>query len=167
MPRIEGAFLRSGRRMSDDKEPVKLKAEWPEMVAPLKYIYGQYWAQARLILAGVALVVFLSAIAGVTAPYLFSRLIDTMQAGTWGETIVWAFVGYGILFGLSQALSGMVNYMGKKSAESLNFIAGTAFFGRILRKTIAFFIDHNPAEIQQAKSRGQNAIRSETNTTQH
>jgi ATP-binding cassette subfamily B protein len=144
--------------MADDEEPAKLSAEWPEMVAPLKFIYGQYWKQARLILAGVAIVVFLSAVAGVTAPYLFSRLIDTMQAGTWGETIVWAFVGYGLLFGLSQALSGMVNYMAMMSAESLNFIAGTSFFERILRKTIAFFIEHNPAEIQQAKSRGQNAI---------
>ncbi|MDO8360547.1 MAG: ABC transporter ATP-binding protein, partial [Devosia sp.] len=69
-----------------------------------------------------------------------------------------AFVGYGILFGLSQALNGMVSYMAMMSAENLNFIAGTAFFERLLRKTVGFFIEYNPAEIQQAKSRGQNAV---------
>jgi len=102
--------------------------------------------------------VFGAAVAGIAGPYLFSRLIDTMQAGTWGEAIIWGFVGYGVLFGLSQALSGMVNYMAMMSAENLNFIAGTAFFSRLLKKTVGFFIEHNPAEIQQAKSRGQNAV---------
>ena len=63
-----------------------------------------------------------------------------------------------MLFGLSQALSGMVNYMAMMSAENLNFIAGTAFFSRLLKKTVCFFIEHNLAEIQQAKSRGQNAV---------
>ena len=32
------------------------------------------------------------------------------------------------------------------------------FVERLLRKEVAFFIEHNPAEIQSAKSRGQNAI---------
>jgi ABC-type multidrug transport system fused ATPase/permease subunit len=52
----------------------------------------------------------------------------------------------------------MVNYLAVMTSENLNFIAGTAFFERLLKKTINFFIDYNPAEIQQAKSRGQNAV---------
>jgi ABC-type multidrug transport system fused ATPase/permease subunit len=128
------------------------------MAAPLGYIYRRYFAEARLLLVGVALIVFLSAVAGIAAPYVFSRLIDTLRADRWGETIVWAFAGYGLLFGFSQALSNMTNYMAMMSAENLNFIAGTAFFERLLKKTINFFIDYNPAEIQQAKSRGQNAV---------
>ena len=135
-----------------------MEASWAEMLGPLRYIYTRYWQEARLLLAGVAVIVFCSSVAGIAAPYVFSRLIDTLRADSWGETIVWAFVGYGLLFGLSQALNGMVNYMAMMSAENLNFIAGTAFFQRLLKKTISFFIDYNPAEIQQAKSRGQNAV---------
>lgn len=144
-------------RGSSPEEP-QLDASWAEIKAPLGFIYGRYWAEAKGLLLLVAIIVFLSAVAGVAGPYLFSRLIDTMQAGSWGETIVWGFVGYGLLFGLSQALSGIVNYLAMMSAENLNFIAGTAFFTRLLRKTVGFFIEHNPAEIQQAKSRGQNAV---------
>ena len=121
----------------------------------LRALFARGEAAAR---RGRALIVFLSAVAGIAAPYVFSRLIDTLRADSWGETIVWAFAGYGLLFGLSQALNGMVNYMAMMSAENLNFIAGTAFFERLLKKTISFFIDYNPAEIQQAKSRGQNAV---------
>ena len=156
-----GARPRAGKnafRRGGPSEDPQMDASWPEIWAPLKYIYSRYWAEAKGLLALVAVIVFCSAVAGVAGPYLFSRLIDTMQAGSWGEAIVWGFVGYGLLFGLSQALSGMVNYMAMMSAENLNFIAGTAFFTRLLKKTVAFFIEYNPAEIQQAKSRGQNAV---------
>ena len=146
---------RGGPTNPNDKQ---LDATWPQMLAPMRYIYSRYFAEAKGLLVLVGTVVLFSAIAGIAGPYLFSRLIDTMQAGTWGETIIWGFVGYGILFGLSQALSNMVNYMAMMSAENLNFIAGTAFFQKLLKKTVAFFIEHNPAEIQQAKSRGQNAV---------
>lgn len=139
-------------------EEQPMDASWAEMLGPLSYIYRRYWGEAKLLLAGVAVIVFFSSVAGIAAPYVFSRLIDTLRADSWGEGIVWAFVGYGLLFGLSQALNGMVNYLAMMSAENLNFIAGTAFFERLLKKTINFFIDYNPAEIQQAKSRGQNAV---------
>jgi ABC-type multidrug transport system fused ATPase/permease subunit len=128
------------------------------MLAPLGYIYRRYWNEAKGLLALVACIVLLSSVAGIAAPYVFSRLIDTLRGDSWGETIVWAFAGYGLLFGLSQALSLMVNYLAVMTSENLNFIAGTAFFERLLKKTINFFIDYNPAEIQQAKSRGQNAV---------
>jgi ABC-type multidrug transport system fused ATPase/permease subunit len=144
------------RGATADEQP--MDASWAEMLDPLGYIYRRYWGEAKLLLAGVAVIVLFSSVAGIAAPYVFSRLVDTLRADSWGETIVWAFVGYGLLFGFSQALSSMVNYMAMMSAENLNFIAGTAFFERLLKKTINFFIDYNPAEIQQAKSRGQNAV---------
>ncbi len=146
------------RPRGSNPDDVLMEATWPEMLAPMAYIYRRYFHEARWLLAGVAIIVFFSAIAGVAAPYVFSRLIDALRSDSWGTTIVWAFVGYGVLFGISQALNGMVNYMAMMSAENLNFIAGTAFFERLLKKTITFFIDYNPAEIQQAKSRGQNAV---------
>src|SRR5687768_4421319 len=95
----KNAFRRGGT--ADEQQ---LDATWPEIWAPLKYIYSRYWAEAKGLLALVAMIVFCSAVAGIAGPYLFSRLIDTMQAGTWGEAIIWGFVGYGLLFGLSQAL---------------------------------------------------------------
>jgi len=154
-PRVGRNLFRPRGASTDEQQ---MDATWPEMLEPLGYIYRRYWAEAKLLLAGVAVIVFLSAVAGIAAPYVFSRLVNALRADSWGEQIIWAFVAYGILFGISQALSGMVNYMAMMSAENLNFIAGTAFFERLLRKTINFFIDYNPAEIQQAKSRGQNAV---------
>ena len=135
-----------------------MEASWAEMAGPLRYIYKRYWAEAKLLLAGVAVLVFLSSAAGIAAPYLFSRLIDALRTDSWGATIIWAFVAYGLLFGVTRALNNMVNYTAMMSAENLNFIAGTAFFERLLKKTVNFFIEYNPAEIQQAKSRGQNAV---------
>jgi ABC-type bacteriocin/lantibiotic exporter with double-glycine peptidase domain len=144
--------------MAENPKDEKLTATWPEMLAPLRHIYRSYWRQSWWLLALVAVVVLASSLAGVAAPYVFSRLIDTMQADSWGATIVWGFVAYGLLFGLSSALSSMLNYMSIMSAEHLNYIAGMSFFQRLLRKQVSFFIEHNPAEIQSAKSRGQNAI---------
>ncbi len=155
-PRMGRNLFRPPR--SGNPDDALMEATWPEMLRPLSYIYRRYFAEARWLLLGVAIIVLASAVAGIAAPYVFSRLINALRADSWGEGIVWAFAAYGLLFGLSQALNGMVNYMAMMSAENLNFIAGTAFFERLLRKTISFFIDYNPAEIQQAKSRGQNAV---------
>ncbi|MDO8358651.1 MAG: hypothetical protein Q7T08_01275, partial [Devosia sp.] len=112
------------RGASADEAPQE--ASWAEMLGPLGYIYRRYWGEARWLLAGVAVIVMLSSVVGIAAPYVFSRLIDGLRTDSFGETIVWAFAGYGILFGLSQALNGMVSYMAMMSAENLNFIAGTA-----------------------------------------
>ncbi len=142
----------------DAEAKVEPEASFAEIANPLGYIYSRYFRQSWGLLILVAFIVLTSAIAGVAAPYVFSRMIDTMQADSWGETIIWGFVAYAILFGLSSALSGMVNYMAMMSAENLNYIAGVSFFQRLLKKQVSFFIEHNPAEIQQAKSRGQNAI---------
>jgi ATP-binding cassette subfamily B protein len=128
------------------------------IIAPSTAILGRYWRESRLLLAGVMLIVVAAAVSAIAAPYVFSRLIDTLQTGTWPETMLWAFVGYAVLLGLSTALQSVVQYMALMSSQNLGFIAGTSFFERILKKTIAFFIEHNPAEIQSAQSRGQRAI---------
>ena len=145
----------AGKDSEADKQP---EATLAEVLAPMRYIYGRYWKQSWWLLALVAVIVLASALAGVAAPYVFSRMIDALQAETWGEGILWGFAAYAVLFGLSTALSSIVNYMAMMSAENLNYIAGTSFFQRLLKKQVSFFIEHNPAEIQSAKSRGQNAI---------
>src|SRR4051794_8602645 len=96
-------------RGASPEEP-PMEASWAEMAGPLRYIYKRYWAEAKLLLAGVAVLVFLSSAAGIAAPYLFSRLIDALRTDSWGATIIWAFVAYGLLFGVTRALNNMVSY---------------------------------------------------------
>ena len=121
-------------------------------------ILFNYWKVSRWTLALVALIVFLSSIASVAAPYVFSRLIDRLTAETWFETIAAGFALYALLLGLTHALQNMVQFLSLMNSENLGFIAGTSFFERLLKKTVCFFIDHNPAEIESAQARGQEAL---------
>jgi ATP-binding cassette subfamily B protein len=117
-----------------------------------------YWRTSRLMLLTIAICVFLSSIASVAAPYLFSRLIDQLNSDRLAETLVTGFVVYALLLGLSSALQTMLQYLSLISAESLAVIAGTSMFERLLRKTADFFVEHNPAEIESARKRGENAL---------
>src|SRR5690606_896111 len=105
-----------------------LKATWPEMLGPLRYILARYWARARWMLIGIAALVMLGSVSSVAAPYIFSRLIDTLQAGTWVEGILWGFAGYALLLGVATALQSVVSYMSMMSAETLQYVAATSFF---------------------------------------
>lgn len=135
-----------------------LKASWPEMLGPLRVILARYWARARWMLIGIAALVMVSSVSSVAAPYVFSRLIDTLQADNWAQTILWGFVGYAVLLGLATALQSAVSYMTMMSAETLQYVAATSFFARLLRKRIGFFIEYNPVAIQAAQNRGAGAI---------
>ena len=135
-----------------------LKASWSEMLGPLRVILARYWARARWMLIGIAALVMVSSVSSVAAPYIFSRLIDTLQADNWAQTILWGFVGYAVLLGLATALQSAVSYMSMMSAETLQYVASTSFFSRLLRKRIGFFIEYNPVAIQAAQNRGAGAI---------
>ena len=102
-----------------------LKATWPEMLGPLRYILARYWARAKWMLIGIAALVMVSSVSAVAAPYIFSRLIDTLQAGTWPETILWGFAGYAVLLGVAMSLQSVVSYMSMMSAETLQYVAAT------------------------------------------
>jgi len=133
-------------------------AEWKTVLAPVKAIYGRYWREARWMLLGIALIVLASAAGNVATPFLFSRLVDALPIVDVATVLVSAFALYALLRGLSTALAYSVNYLSIMAAENLNFIAATAFFERLLRKPVGFFIEHNPVEIQTARNDGQNAI---------
>lgn len=135
-----------------------LKASWSEMLGPLRVILARYWARAKWMLIGIAALVMVSSVSSVAAPYIFSRLIDTLQADNWAQTILWGFVGYAVLLGLATALQSAVSYMSMMSAETLQYVASTSFFSRLLRKRIGFFIEYNPVAIQAAQNRGAGAI---------
>lgn len=128
------------------------------VVAPISEILRAYWKSDRWMLLAVSCVVFLSSIASVAAPYLFSRLIDRLPQDGYAATLAWGFAVYAVLLGVASALQHMMQYLSFMSAENLGFITATRFFDRILKKTATFFIEHNPAEIQNASSRGRSAL---------
>ncbi|MDX3928817.1 MAG: ABC transporter ATP-binding protein [Shinella sp.] len=132
--------------------------DWQLLAKPVRAILANYWRSSRLLLALVAVVVFFSSVAAVAAPYIFSRMIDRLTTGNAAETVLTGFVLYALLIGISTALQHMVQYLSYMSGENLTFIAGTSLFERLLKKTTAFFVDHNPAEIQSASARGQGAM---------
>ena len=134
------------------------RSEWSIIFAPLRSIFRQFWHEAQWLLAGVAGVVLVSALAEVAAPFFFSRLLDTMEREFDYVALAWLFVGYAVLLGVANSLQSIVQSLSIMAAERLNLIAGIGFFNRLVKKRIAFFIGHNPAEIQSAQHKGQNAL---------
>jgi ABC-type multidrug transport system fused ATPase/permease subunit len=131
---------------------------WRDVLPPVKAILANYWTSSRRILVLVSLIVFLSAAASIAAPYVFSRLIDEMGATNIVETLMAGFVAYAFLLGISASLGLAVQYLSYMTAANLSFITGTRLFGEILRKRADFFVEHNPAEIQNAGAQAQNAL---------
>ncbi|MFC0220523.1 ABC transporter ATP-binding protein [Pseudochelatococcus lubricantis] len=132
--------------------------DWGLILTPVRHIYARFWRVSRWYLMGIAVVVALSAVGNVVAPTLFSRLIDDLGGETPPALMIAFFIGYAVLRGVTTALTYALNYMSLIAAQNLNFIAGTSFFERLLRKKIGFFIDHNPVEIQSAREKGEQAI---------
>jgi ATP-binding cassette subfamily B protein len=132
--------------------------DWQTTLSPLRAILGRFWESSGGLIALVVLISIAAALASVSAPYVFSRLIDGLTADKWAETIVAGFGLYAILMGLALALQQIALYLAAMSAENLSFITGTSFFDRLVRKSAAFFIEHNPAEIQTAQVQGAQAL---------
>ncbi|KGB93830.1 ABC transporter ATP-binding protein [Burkholderia cepacia] len=125
---------------------------------PITEVLQAYWKADRWMLLAVAVVVVLSSTSAVAAPYLFSRLIDALShRGALGALLP-GFLLYAVLLGVSSALQRVVQYLAFMSAENLGFVLSTRFFARILKKTTAFFVEHNPAEIQNANARGRSSL---------
>lgn len=131
-----------------------MKTSWRIIADPVTYIFAAYWRQSRWVLALVVSVVLLSAITSIAAPYVFSRLIDQLSGEFVLSTLLLGFVVYAVLLGASTALNSIVRYMSLFLSENLSFIAATSFFEKLVKKTTAFFIDHNPTEIQSAQQKG-------------
>lgn len=132
--------------------------DWQLVLAPVRAIYARFWREVWPALIGVTVFVLFSALGTVGTPYLFSRLVDSLNADLLPVGIVGSFVVYAFIRGAANALMQATQYMAWGVAQSLNFIVGTAFFERILRKKVSFFIDHNPVEIQNARSQGERSL---------
>ncbi|QOZ29606.1 ABC transporter ATP-binding protein [Bradyrhizobium sp. CCBAU 51753] len=127
-------------------------------LSPISEILHAYWRSDRCLLLVVATVVLFSSASSVAAPYVFSSLIDRLPRSEGTSVLAWGFAGYAVLLGIASAFQRMLQYLSFMTAENLGFIAATRFFDRILRKTAAFFLEHNPVEIQSAAARGRSAL---------
>jgi ABC-type multidrug transport system fused ATPase/permease subunit len=98
-----------------------MKTGWRDIAEPVRVILSNYWKASKWTLTFVALIVILSSAASVAAPYVFSRLINTLTKETGFTTIATGFALYAALLGISDALNKMVGYLSFMSSENLGF----------------------------------------------
>lgn len=124
------------------------------MLPILRSLLRAYCRDARwtTLLVGAATVV--GAIAAITAPYLFARAVDALTDRSDTAGALRLLLLYAFLFGVAKSFGQAARFMVFLCAERLSFIANAAFFSRLLRKTPAFFLDHNPAEVANARQEG-------------
>jgi len=118
------------------------------------------WRGSRWTIIAIVLIASLSSVAAVSAPYIFSRLIDQATAGdatAWGLV---GFFGYAAVLGISTTLSEIVAYLSLICTKTCQFSVSTALFARVLKKTGDFFINFNPAQIQSSLTSGEEALAS-------
>ncbi|MGY5804787.1 ABC transporter ATP-binding protein [Rhizobium sp. LEGMi12c] len=133
-------------------------AEKTSVLVPINEALRAYWKSDRWMILTCVLVVLLSSVSSVAAPYLFSRIVDRLPQDGAVRGVVLGLVIYAALMGLASALQHMVQYLSLMTSQNLGFITRTRFFELILRKTTTFFIEHNPSEIQSAAASGASAL---------
>jgi ABC-type bacteriocin/lantibiotic exporter with double-glycine peptidase domain len=131
---------------------------WRAMGEAARAILWEYWANSRWIILLIVSISVVSSIAAVAAPYLFSKLVDQLAAGGAIETSILGFMLYALLLGVAVMLEDTVPYLSLISARNLELLVATSFFDKILKKTVDFFIQYNPAEIQNAQQNGEEAM---------
>jgi ATP-binding cassette subfamily B protein len=136
-----------------------MRTNWQDVAEPARTILMRYWEESAWTIVLVVLIAFSSSIAAVGAPYLFSRLIDQLTDQASLEASLGRFVLYALLLGFSFVSDDLIAYFSFMCAKNLDFIVATSFFDRILKKTVEFFVDHNPAEIQSARIWGEEALK--------
>ncbi len=122
----------------------------------LRLLVMDYWRDARATTILVIVATLVGSVASITAPYLFSRAVDDLSRPS--DDALRIFLFYATLFGIASAFSQASRFLVFLCAEKLCFIANLAFFARLLRKTHAFFVEHNPAEIGAARQEGQQTL---------
>ncbi|MBP2542708.1 ABC transporter ATP-binding protein [Agrobacterium tumefaciens] len=107
----------------------------------------------------IALIVITgSSLCTVLAPFVFSNTVDKLSSKAAVADALTGFATYALLIGVSLALGQMVKYLAALTAENLTRVSSKSFFGKLLKKDNAFFIQHNAAEIQAAQGQGTGAM---------
>ncbi len=135
-----------------------MEVSWRDALVPVRVIFGEYLSKAKGTLFFVTIVIILSSITGVVAPYIFSRLIDQLTTDAFAVTLIYGFAVYAVLIGFADLLDRTTNHMSFLTAERLYLFTVGHFFRKICRKHIGFFIDHNAAEITSTKNKGSTSL---------
>lgn len=120
----------------------------------LRSLLYVYWRSARWTIVSVVAITLVGAVAAIAAPYFFSRAIDELASDTDRRNAIRILVLYALLAGVATAFSQAARFLTFLCAERLSFIANSAFFARLLRKTQDFFLVHNAVEIGNARQQG-------------
>jgi ABC-type bacteriocin/lantibiotic exporter with double-glycine peptidase domain len=118
----------------------------------------EFWRASRLMLLLVSAMTIGTACASLAAPYLFSRMVDRFDPRSLGPALTFGLVAYAVLVGFSSALAQAQAYLANVCGERLALIVSTTVFDRVMRKTAAFFVEHNPVQIETAARRGEEAL---------
>lgn len=130
----------------------------PAIIPITRQLLIDYWSDARATTLLVIAATLVGSVASIAAPYLFSRAIDDLTNKTDAGGPLQTLLLYALLVGIATAFSQASRFLIFLCAERLCFIANQAFFARLLRKTHAFFLDHNPAEIGTARQEGEQTL---------
>jgi ABC-type bacteriocin/lantibiotic exporter with double-glycine peptidase domain len=135
-----------------------MKVDLGLITPPLVAILWRYLRSAQLVLSAVLATTLLGTFAAIAAPFLFSRLVDQLTPSSPVTGLLWAFMAYALLMGVSFALQRMASFLTFITSESLNFVTSTSFFARLVEKTSDFFLDHSATEIESAQQKGASAL---------
>lgn len=131
---------------------------WRDVLGLLQHLMANFWRQARGTILFVFVLTLVSSTTAVLAAWVFARLVDKLAQGATHELFLYAFFGYALMLGVIITIDDALSYLTLMCARNLEFVIATAFFDRLLKKKIEFFIHYNPAEIQNAQTCGEEGI---------
>lgn len=129
----------------------------PELtLCMVRGLLSEFIASQKSTLWILILVSLGASVSAVASPYFFASLID--HATKRPELLILGFFAYATLLAISNFLQASTQYLSFSTAEVLGFIVGKEFFARLLRKNSEFYVEYNPAEIQQAIAQGRQSL---------
>lgn len=135
-----------------------MKENRPAIFPIMRLLLIDYWRDARGTTMLVIATSLIGAVASIAAPYLFSLAVDALTNDRDAEGAIETLLFYALLVGIATAFSQAARFLIFLCAARLCFIANLAFFSRLLRKTHAFFLDYNTAEIGTARQEGEQTL---------
>lgn len=121
-------------------------------------ILKSFFIEEKRYIGILIFVIIISTVVTIFAPYLFSKMINDINTENYLNSLTISIFTYAILLGLSIIFNDIQTFMSVIVAEKLNFTCSTEFFKRLIVKKASFFIQYNPAEIQQIQSKGEDAL---------
>lgn len=125
----------------------------------LGIIFKECWKKSKLLIFITLIIIIISSVITVSAPFLFSKIIDYIkEVNKIDLSIIYMFLAYSVFMGASLTLQNTINYIAAILSEKLKFITAIVFFDNIVGKQPLFFIKYNPVEIQNIQSQGAQSI---------